>query len=770
MVLEGETSTSKGPRNGYVLFREEFAQGKKFKGVVDRTNKAKEAWARLSIKEKKIYSERAKQMRPEKKKSKRVWKMFTRCSVRQFMSLAEFVKSDESLRQRIENIGFSKLLDVEIDKLPRELIVAFIQSYDPATHQFRLRGRTEEVEANDVGTLLGVPHTGEEVKGDVDENHDTYKKLRRKYLNVVYSKILADIKSGTDDEHFELLFMLVTLGTFLAPTSSARVGEKLLRVVCATMNGYEQYDWATYIMNDLYKEMEDYVNLFRKERDPCCTVGGCLYFLVLYLGEKFPLSKATNHDPTNAIAYWTDKRIKELVNKESKSNIGLLYKGKSTKVVEDTISVAHLRPELKQVHRRMMDALEESHKRLSNQFAEELMKVQLHLQGMPSSNLRDLVDNTRDEAVILPSDGKGEEGGSDKGYSDGDTAEGEAHDQERGSDEGDEDGEEGDSEKGDDEGDKGVESSDEETDKGEDQRPSKRTIIPSRQVTSPWISMLKPVKRRKRVITEKDKFFNIVSRMCSREEGQKIMVTMCDEQIDRDQLRTIGGIERVSSPLITMVGRALMAEAGEGGQVRRHIFDAEFMMKMLGNPSQWRASENKRAILPQHIGYNLGDCDLIFGPAIVESHWFCFVLEPKTMHFYVLDSMRLPNDMPKKTKKKDSLEEKRMFHLHACRDNFYDIIALVRPQLVGKKPKTDIIFAPVPQQNNLRDCGVHVLIWLSKWVPDVTFDFNENHVAEFRRELMWWLVNHPQNSSREEALTLLSEQQNKTTTKRRRLS
>ncbi|XP_028804747.1 uncharacterized protein LOC114759695 [Neltuma alba] len=534
--------------------------------------------------------------------------------------------------------------------------------------------------------------------------------MRRKYLNVVYSKILADIKSRTDDEHFELLFMLVTLGTFLAPTSSAKVGEKLLKVVCSTMNGYKRYDWATYIMNDLYKEMEDYVNLFMKERDPCCTVGGCLYFLVLYLGEKFPLSKAINHDPTNAIAYWTDQRIKELVNKESKSNIGLLYKGKFTKV------------ELKEVHRRMMDALEESHKRLSNQFAEELMKVQLHLQGMPSSNLRDLVDNTCDE--------------------------------ERGSDEGDEDGEERDSEKGDDEGDKGVKSSDKETNKGEDRRPSKRTIIPSRQVTSSWISMLKPVKRRKRVITEKD----------------KIMVTMCDEQIDRDQLRTIGGIERVSSPLITMVDRALMAEAGEGGQVRRHIFDAEFMMKMLGNPSQWRASENKRAILPQHIGYNLADCDLIFGPASVESHWFCFVLEPTTMHFYVLDSMRLPNDMPKKTKKKDSLEEKRMFHLYACRDNFYDIIALVRPQHVGKKPKTDIIFAPVPQQNNMRHCGVHVLIWLSKWVPDVTFDFNENHVAEFRRELMWWLVNHPLNTSHEEALTLLSEQQNKTTTKRRRLS
>ncbi|XP_028778523.1 secreted acidic protein 1A-like [Neltuma alba] len=101
-----------------------------------------------------------------------------------------------------------------------------------------------------------------------------------------------------------------------------------------------------------------------------------------------------------------------------------------------------------------MDVLEESHKRLSNQFAKELTKVQLHLQGMRSSNLKNPVDNTSNEAVILPSDGKGNEQGSDKGDSDGDTIEDEAHDQKGGSDEGDDDGEEGDSEKGDANGDK----------------------------------------------------------------------------------------------------------------------------------------------------------------------------------------------------------------------------------------------------------------------------------------------------------------------------
>ncbi|XP_028783541.1 spore wall protein 2-like [Neltuma alba] len=167
------------------------------------------------------------------------------------------------------------------------------------------------------------------------------------------------------------------------------------------------------------------------------------------------------------------------------------------------LGVPHIgKEELKEVHQRMMDALDESHKRLSNQFVEELMKVQLHLEGMQSLNLKDFVDNIGDEEVILPSDSKGEKGGSDKGDNDGDITEGKDHDQEGGIDEGDDDGEEGDSEKGDnngekgdddsnnddggdkiierlptnivyDEENKGVGSLDKETDKGEDQKTSK---------------------------------------------------------------------------------------------------------------------------------------------------------------------------------------------------------------------------------------------------------------------------------------------------------
>lgn len=91
---------------------------------------------------------------------------------------------------------------------------------------------------------------------------------------------------------------------------------------------------------------------------------------------------------------------------------------------------------------------------------------------------------------------------------------------------------------------------------------------------------------------------------------------------------------------MTMVARTLVGEQKEkDGRVRRHIFSAEFMQKMSSNPMKWSWEDHQREILPQHIGYNLGDCDFIFGPTLFNNHWFCYVLEIKTMQFYALDSL-----------------------------------------------------------------------------------------------------------------------------------
>ncbi|XP_028800237.1 ubiquitin-like-specific protease ESD4 [Neltuma alba] len=224
---------------------------------------------------------------------------------------------------------------------------------------------------------------------------------------------------------------------------------------------------------------------------------------------------------------------------------------------------------------------------------------------------------------------------------------------------------------------------------------------------------------------EKDKFFNMISRMCSSQEGD-----VSDEDITQDQLRTLGGIERIGNQLMSVVCKILLADMKSEGEAKRHIFDTDFMAIMAVNPSRWDARKREKQFSPEYVDYNIGDCDLIFGPTLIGAHWFCLVIEPKTMNFYVLDSMK-PSFAAKKSKKKGVADDDMMTVVIECRDRFYDMIEIVKPNTIGKKKMSDIIWAPVPQQNNLRDCGVHILIWLSEWEPSVMLDYSEEHVANF---------------------------------------
>ena len=72
---------------------------------------------------------------------------------------------------------------------------------------------------------------------------------------------------------------------------------------------------------------------------------------------------------------------------------------------------------------------------------------------------------------------------------------------------------------------------------------------------------------------------------------------------------------------------------------------------MTRDPARWDPNQHARQILPHYVGYNIGDCDLILGPALVGEHWFCFAFEPKTQKFNVLDSMRASLQRKKTTSK-----------------------------------------------------------------------------------------------------------------------
>ncbi|KAI9124972.1 hypothetical protein K1719_003588 [Acacia pycnantha] len=65
-----------------------------------------------------------------------------------------------------------------------------------------------------------------------------------------------------------------------------------------------------------------------KHKRPDSIVGGCLYFLMLFCFQHFPLGDVIPSPHQSPMAFWTDKNVKRRVSVEKRSKKGLLLRSK----------------------------------------------------------------------------------------------------------------------------------------------------------------------------------------------------------------------------------------------------------------------------------------------------------------------------------------------------------------------------------------------------------------------------------------------------------
>ncbi|KAI9119575.1 hypothetical protein K1719_009451 [Acacia pycnantha] len=368
-------------------------------------------------------------------------------------------------------------------RLPREMLVPIMRAYDPPTNQFRIRGNTREILGKDVAQLLGVPHSGKEVTMKVSDDDPVFQQLRKTYGKIKYDDILNVITSGESGEQFEILFMMHMLGTFLAPTSSTTPSHQLLKVLTFTMKGFKSFDWATYVANDLWRELSDYVNALRGHKDCNSYVGGCIYMLLV----------------------------------------------------------------LKDLHGKLMGIINDNHKRLVGAVEDELRKAQDHIQRQRKQHDgEDADDNGQDDEGDHEGDDEGHEGdgeGDDEGHEgDGDDhVDGEAGYEDDASvgtpiniDES--DGASPTGEGGSNEGEQSISLYAVQQEYAPPRR-SQREKKPKNM--SPW-TLTKPLKRHRKAKEQKEIFFDIISGTCTNDEKQQFLIQINDEDITREQLQTLG--------------------------------------------------------------------------------------------------------------------------------------------------------------------------------------------------------------------------------------
>ncbi|XP_028793736.1 RNA polymerase II subunit 5-mediating protein homolog [Neltuma alba] len=261
------------------------------------------------------------------------------------------------------------------------------------------------------------------------------------------------------------------------------------------------------------------------------------------------------------------------------------------------------------------------------------------------------------------------------------------------------------------------------SDSGEEGGPEKSidlrrsTRAKSSTIKSPWMEF-KVAPKTKRPKEERDIFFTLISRRPKgEEEGKMTVIKMFDEDIDRQQLFSLGRVNRVNNRVLNLVCKAVMEDMkAELGPGKRHIFDVDFM--------------------------------------------FYVAIQPNTLDFHILESMRdhFGSKDRKKKKKKVVIKDPVEMAVDDCRMRFNIILDLVKLGLVGKKSMSPMTFAE-------RDCGVHCMMWLRRWELGVTLTYTEEEVAGFHHDLTWWLVNHEQNEKCDEALALIRQPQRTKSTK-----
>ncbi|KAI9083268.1 hypothetical protein K1719_034800 [Acacia pycnantha] len=153
-------------------------------------------------------------------------------------------------------------------------------------------------------------------------------------------------------------------------------------------------------------------------------------------------------------------------------------------------------------------------------------------------------------------------------------------------------------------------------------RRSKRVITRNSVLKSPWIDPNRKCKG-KRPYDEKE---------------QLEFVDMNGWHLQRAELDCLKPRAWINDMVMSTVAKTLVADQLENrGTVTRHIFNAHFMHKIISSPQTWSLQANEAKILPERIGYNIGDCHFMFGPSLMWYHWFCYVVDTTTMTFYALD-------------------------------------------------------------------------------------------------------------------------------------
>lgn len=191
-------------------------------------------------------------------------------------ALMEFVvsKLPSSLKEAVRSIGFGCMLDIACGKLPRSLIRALVDGFDPFNATLTMHGKTLKVKNSDMRNLLALPSGNTPVDYlPIFYTQEEFMESWPENMGIPLFDLIAHlVRSEEADDTFIRRFVLLALGVILCPTASICVESGYLNaLLCVRSIGKK--DWATWCMNKMIQGVSDWKS--NKEH----YVHGCVLFL-----------------------------------------------------------------------------------------------------------------------------------------------------------------------------------------------------------------------------------------------------------------------------------------------------------------------------------------------------------------------------------------------------------------------------------------------------------------------------------------------------------
>ncbi|KAL6863758.1 hypothetical protein ACP4OV_016661 [Aristida adscensionis] len=184
------------------------------------------------------------------------------CSVEQFWELVKKLNADK--KDRIIRFRLGCMLQIRPIKMRPALLKFFINKYNPTYRKFEIRSREiMYISASDVQDIMGLKPTGLTVKPDtslsfveIPEQFHVHGRASFRIESLIADIVIHDDKP---DDDFLRRFVLVMLGTVLAPVSSTHVPVSYYAIVKDVIN-MRQMDWNELTLGFLkakFKEGQD---------------------------------------------------------------------------------------------------------------------------------------------------------------------------------------------------------------------------------------------------------------------------------------------------------------------------------------------------------------------------------------------------------------------------------------------------------------------------------------------------------------------------------